>query len=231
MTSSGTTVFNLTTSGIILESFDRVGIRPSEITREQTTSGLRSLNLELQSWNNNPLNLWKMVPTTITLVQGTSTYNLPLDCQVVTDVYVTLVQAGQDPIDRILTSVGRDEYVAYPDKNSQGAQSVFWFNRLEQPQIVLWPVPDGQSETTVTVWYMSRIQDVTTNGSQTLDITIRCLDAVCARVAARLALKYKKEDYPLLEAAAEKAYNAAYYEDLERVTVSIRPDFSVYQVH
>lgn len=230
MTTSGTTDFNLSTASVLLESFDRIGVRPTAITREQLTSGLRSLNLELQSYNNNPVNLWKVELVPITLVQGTATYALDASVQMVTDAYVTLVQSGQDPVDRILISISRDEYASYPDKVVQGAQSVFWFQRLEIPQITVWPVPDGSSETTLNVYVMKRVQDATTTGSQTLDVPIRFLDVVCARVATRLSVKYAQDKYPLLKSISDETYKEAFVEDQERTNLYITPDFGIYQV-
>lgn len=230
MTSSGTSTFNLSTSGVLLEAFDRIGVRPESITREQLSSGIRSLNLELQSYNNNPVNLWKVELVPITLVQGTATYALDASVQMVTDAYVTLVQSGNPPIDRILIPISRDEYATYPNKTQQGPQSVYWFQRLEAPQITVWPVPDGQSETTLNVYVMKRVEDATTTGAQTLDIPIRYLDVVCARLAVRLAVKYAQGMYPLLKSIADEVYKESFYEDQERSALIITPDFGIYQI-
>lgn len=229
MTSSGTNTFTLNGGSLLLESFDRCSIRPVEITREMMSSAIRSVNLELASWSNNPAMLWKVEIVTFTLIQGTATYVFDQSVQLVLDGYVTLVQSGSDPIDRILVSVGRDEYAAYPDKEIQDAQSVFWFQRDITPQVTLWPVPDGQSETTVSFYVMKRVQDVTSTGSQTLDIPYRHLDALCARVAARLALKYNEKKFTLLKAEADSAYMLASTEDQERVALRVIPDFGIYQ--
>lgn len=230
MSSSGTSNFNLSTSSVLLEAFDRVGIRPEAITREQVTSGIRSLNLELQSYDNTPVNLWKVELVTFTLVQGTATYVFDPSVQMVTDAYVTLIQSGNSPIDRILVPISRDEFASYPDKIIQGPQSVFWFQRLETPQITVWPVPDGMTETTLNVYVMKRVQDATTSGTQTLDIPIRYLDVVCARLAARLAVKYAKDQYPLLKSIADEVFAAAFIEDQERSAIYVTPSFGSYQV-
>lgn len=229
MASSGTYNFNLSNSSILLESWDRVGFRPAEITREMLSSGIRSLNLELQAMANSPVNLWKVELITIPLVQGTATYSINPRFTMVTDAYVTLIQGGQPPIDRILISISRDEYSSYPNKTTQGAPSVFWFERLEQPVITLWQVPYGSSETNLNVYAMSRVQDAGIGGGETPDIPIRFLDAICARVAARLALKYKKEDYVLLKGIADEAMKMADEEDKERAALRISCDFGVYQ--
>lgn len=228
MTSSGTSTFNLTGSSLLLESFDRIGMRPSSLTRENITSGLRSINLELVTWSNRPVMLWKVELVTFTLVQGTATYVFDPSVQAVLDGYVTLVQGSNPPIDRILESISRDEYASYPNKTQQAAQSVFWFDRLATPQVTLWPVPDGQSETTVSFYVMKRVQDVNATGAQTVDIPYRFIDALPARVATRLSVKYMPDRYPMLKAISDEAFNDAFFEDQERAAIRITPDMGVY---
>lgn len=231
MTTSGVSTFNLDNGSILVEAFDRCEIRPVEITREYLASGIRSLNLELQSWNNMPVNLFKIELITFPLVQGTATYTFDPSVQLVTDAYVTQIQGGNQPIDRILVSISRDAYSEYPNKTQQGAQSVYWFSRLETPTITLYPVPDGVSENYLNCYVMKRIQDANLANGQTADIPIRFLDALCAKVAARLAMKYKAAKYPLLKQEANEAYMTAFIEDQERVMLSISPDFSIYDPH
>lgn len=230
MTSSGTTAFNLDNATILIEAFDRCEIRPVEITREYLSSGIRSLNLELQTWNNMPVNLFKISLVTFPLVKGIATYTFDPSVQLVTDAYVTLVQGNNQPIDRILVSISRDEYAAYPVKTQQGAQTVFWFSRLSTPTITVWPVPDGKSETSISCYVMTRVQDAALANGQTPDVPIRFLDALVSKVAARLALKYKPAKFAVLKAEASESYQMAWVEDQERVQLRITLDVGAYQV-
>lgn len=225
MTSSGATTWGLTNGGIILEAWDRVGKRPAELSREMISSAVRSLNLELQSWENMPVELWKVSLVTFPLVQGTATYVFDPKVTLVLDAYVTLSVAGQDPIDRILLPISRDEYSTYSDKVVQGAPSVYWFQRLRTPQVTIWQVPDGSSETSLNCYVLSRIEDANVGNAETPDIPVRFLDALCANVASRLALKYNKADYPMLKVAADESKSLAMTEDHERAPLRITPDF------
>lgn len=230
MTTSGVSTFNLDNGSILVEAFDRCEIRPVEITREYLASGIRSLNLELSAWNNMPVNLFKVELVTFTLIKGTATYTFDPSVQLVLDGYVTLIQGSNPPVDRILVSISRDEYASYPNKILQAPQTVFWFNRTSTPSVTLWPVPDGQSETTVSFFVMKRPQDSNLANGQTADIPIRYLDALCGKVAARLAMKYNAKKYPLLKQEAAESYQAAMVEDQERVQLRVTPDFGIYQV-
>ncbi len=230
VTSSGTNLFTLTGGSLLLESFDRIGVRPAEITREQTSSAIRSINLELASWANSPVDLWKVELVTFPLVQGTATYIFDESVQLVLDAYCSLVQGSNPAIDRILVSISRDEYATYSVKTQPGPPGQFWFQRDIDPQITLYPVPDGTTETYLKCYVMKRIQDVTNVGTQTLDVPYRFLDALAARVATRLAVKYAKDQYTLLKSISDMAYQEAMIEDQERVALYITPDFSGYSV-
>ena len=92
MTTSGTNNFFLANSDVVLEAFDRCEIRPSEITRERMFSCKRSLNLEVQTWANRGVNLWKVALITIPLVQGVAQYTLPANTISLLDVYVRQYQ-------------------------------------------------------------------------------------------------------------------------------------------
>lgn len=223
MTSSGTTTWNLDNSSILLEAFDRCEIRPSMLTREMISSGIRSFNLELQSWSNSAVPmLWKVELVNVPLVQGTSNYVLSSSVQAVLDAYVTT-----DSIDRILTSLGRTEYAEFPDKTQQGSVLSFWLDRQIIPEINFWMTPDG-SEDSVNLYVMKRIEDVAISSGQTLNAPYRFLDAICARLAARLAVKYAKNQLPILQPLADMAFQEALEEDKERAMLYIGIDTSGY---
>ncbi len=230
MTSSNTNNFTLSTGSLILEAFDRCGIRAAEITREQTTSAIRSANLEFSLWASSPVDLWEVELVQITLIQGQATYTLAPEIQLVCDAYCTLIQGSNPPIDRILVSIGRDEYATYSAKTTQGPPGQYWFQRTSPCQITLYPVPDGVTETYLNLYCMKRVQDVTNSGAQTLDIPYRFLDVIASNLSTRLAVKYAPEKYPLLKSISDEVTKTVWFEDQERVNIGIMPDFSIYQV-
>lgn len=79
MTSSGTTAFNPAISDLTLEIFDRIQIRPSEITPDHLRSARMSFNLMLSTFSNKGVDLWTVDLQTISLVQGVATYSVPSD--------------------------------------------------------------------------------------------------------------------------------------------------------
>lgn len=77
MTTSGTNAFFPDNADVLLEAWDRCGIRPTSLTRQHMLSAQRSLNFSLQAMGNRGVNLWSVELDTIPLTQGVGTYTLP----------------------------------------------------------------------------------------------------------------------------------------------------------
>jgi hypothetical protein len=239
MTTSGTTAFALSGADLVLEAFDRLQIRPSEITADHMVSARRSMNLVQVRWANRGTNLWKVdpagTPQSIPLVQGTATYNLPSATIMVLDVYRRFTQAGQDPIDTIMTPISRSDYAALPDKVVQAPPTIYYFDRQETtPTITFWQVPDSAASSyTLNLYTVQQIEDAAALASQTPDVPYRFLEALCADLALHLAKKYPpKPDSGItiadLRADAADAWHEAASEDRERVPMYLVPDLSGY---
>ncbi|MDE2096318.1 MAG: hypothetical protein KGL39_03665 [Patescibacteria group bacterium] len=91
---SGTYTFNPAVSDLILESFDRCGVRPTALTREHMISARRSCNFVLSRWSLRGVNLWEVDLQTIPLIQGVATYDLPDNTVQMLDVYFRTYQMG-----------------------------------------------------------------------------------------------------------------------------------------
>lgn len=133
-----------------------------------------------------------------------------------------------DPVDRIMTPMGRTDYAMQPDKFVQATPTQYWFDRLINPQITVWPVPDQNGPYQIQYYRMRRIQDASPTMGQTAEIPYRFLDAFCARLAHRLAIKYAKALLPVLEAEADRAWKEAAIEDRERADIFITPMLDLY---
>lgn len=127
------------------------------------------------------------------------------------------------PIDNIMTPFGRTDYAMLPDKYAQGKPTSYWFNRQIVPQILLWQVPDQNGPYQLCMWRMKRCQDASPTMGQTPDIPYRFIDAMCARMAHRLGMKYAKQMLPTLEKEAQMAWSEAGIEDRERADIYIMP--------
>ena len=161
-------------------------------------------NLLLARWANQGVNLWGVDLQTVTLVQGQATYSVPLNTVVMLDAYVTTNNGSSQPIDRIILPVSRTEYSSYPNKEQQGFPTVFWFDRLinPNPSVTLWPVPDGSSAQTFSYYRVRQLQDAILPNATNVEIPYLWLEAFAFGLAARLAVIWAPTIAPMLKDAA-----------------------------
>lgn len=186
------------------------------------------MNLELQSWGNRGPSLWKIDLQQISLIQGQSTYNLPVDTAEILDVYIQTQQGGGDPVNRIILPISRTDYAMFPDTVQQAPPTVYWYDRTESPTITFWQPPDQNGPYTAFYYRQTKIQDAYPTMGQTPDVTFLFLDALCAGVASRLALKYRPELFTVLKSEAKEAWMMAAEENREFVDFYIRPNLDGY---
>ena len=232
-TTSGTYGFALSNGEIIIEAFDRIGVRPQQLDRHHMMSARTSINLELLNWANIGFNLWKETSGTIDIASGTATYTMPTNLVTVTEVWYSLVNGLGSGInsDRIMLPMTRTQYAQLPNKLQQGTPTQFWYQMLAVPQITLWqvPAPGADAPTYVVNWYgLERMQDAEPTSGQTPDVVYRGLEALCARLSWRLAEKFA----PARMAEKKELADAAFYDmqtrDQEMGPLLIQPQVGVY---
>jgi hypothetical protein len=141
----------------------------------------------------------------------------------VLDAYVTTTNGGSS-VDRIIMPISRSEYASYPNKVQQGFTTIYWFDRLINPTITLWPVPDGSGNpATLTYYYVTQIGDASLPSGATADIPYRWLDAFSSGLAYYLSRMWMPEKSQLLKADADEAYAIAAAQDTEYAPVYISP--------
>jgi len=231
MTTSGTTAFNLDLNDLMEEAFERCG-------RELRTgydfkTARRSLNLLTIEWANKGINLWTIEQGSIPMVQGTITYDLPVDTIDLAE-QVIRTGTGQNQVDINISRISVDTYSTIPNKNAQGRPIQVWINRqsgavepvsgIAYPQINVWPAPDQSSYYTFVYWRLRRIQD---SGGvvATQDIPFRFLPCMVAGLAYYLSMKLPDalERMPMLKQQYDEAWMQAADEDREKAPLRIAP--------
>ena len=196
MTTSGTAAFNLDLNDIIEEAYERCGVEVR--TGYEHRTARRSLNLLFADWANRGINLWTIEQGSISLVQGTITYALPVDT---VDLLEHVIRTGAGnaatQADLTISRISVSTYATIPNKLQQGRPIQVWVNRqsgattptgLNPPNINVWPAPDGSQPYTFVYWRMRRIQD-SGSGTATQDIPFRFLPCLVSGLAYYLALK------------------------------------------
>jgi len=127
---SGSTGFNLDLSEVVEEAFERAG---SELrTGYDLRTARRSLNLLFAEWANRGVNMWTFEQGTINLVQGQSTYALPLDTvDLLEQVIRTQANVAATQADLTITRISVSTYATLPNKLQQARPIQVWVQRLD----------------------------------------------------------------------------------------------------
>jgi len=126
---------------VVLNSLSRIGIRGPMVQTAMLQMASQEANLMQVEWSNRGPNLWTVDEQTTQTIPGYATY--AVDPSTIAVLEVTLGQGNPpDETEILLTSISRTEYMAYPNKRSQGRPTVYWYDILIAPTITLWPVPD-----------------------------------------------------------------------------------------
>lgn len=234
MSSSGTYNFNPSLGEIVLNAYARCGVRRTALLQEHMQDARFEANLLFSEWSNRGVNLWKVDVITIPLISGVSTYSITdpntgstSNTVMILDAYIA-TGSGASESDRVIMPISRTEYSQTPNKNLQAPPTVFWFDRLINPTITVWPVPNQSNYYTLKFYRVLQIQDAETTNAQTLDIPYRWMDAACSGLAARLSGIYAPDRQQMLETKAAQAYDIAATQDTENVPLYIMPGLSGY---
>lgn len=221
---SGTYAFSPSLGDLMLHAFSMCGIRRTAITPEHMSDAAMAANLMQVEWSNEEgVNLWTVELVSIPLAQGTDVYTLDASTTMVMSAYVET--PGPPPIDRIILSVSRDEYAAYPDKTTQGPPTVYWFQRLNPPTVTLWQPPDGNGPYTLKLYRAHQPQDAVLPAGVLPDAPYRFLDAYVKGWALRIAELYAPTQMPRLKMSANEAWEKASTKDVEDVPMRFIPTY------
>lgn len=229
MTTSGTNDFgySLENFEIMREAFERCGKDMSMITAVQVNSAARSIDLMFTDWVNKGINLFAVDRQEIPLFQGVPSYTIPVDTARVLQVLIQGQIGTTQEQNLIITAISRAEYFALPQPLQQGERPTeYYLERTANPIMYFWPVP--QSDTYRAIYYRLRMSQDVGKPTDTPDVSNRWLEAICAGLAARLAVKYAPDKLAMLGPLADAAFQTAAQEDVEHVTFRIQPDNSCY---
>lgn len=132
------------------------------------------------------------------------------------------------PIDRIMNPISRTNYAALPDKIQQGFPTVMWFDRLLNPTLTLWQVPDGNGPYELLYYRSVQLDDESATMGQNPAMPYRFYEAYTADLSWFLAKEWNPAIEAQRKADADIARNLAFAEDRERVGFFMVGDYSSY---
>jgi hypothetical protein len=223
MTTSGTIAFNMEFTEIAEEAWERAG-REMRSGYDLRTAR-RSMNLMTIEWQNRGINMWTVDSGTVSLVTGTSRYQLPIDTidlmehQIRTNSGNATTQS-----DLTISRISVSTYASIPNKLSQGRPIQLYIERLrDEPHVNVWPVPDS-NDYVLYYWRMRRIQDAGA-GVETADMNFRFLPCLVAGLAYYIATKVPElvARIPMLKAMYDEQFELAAGEDREKTSARFVP--------
>lgn len=228
MTTSGTTAFSPEFTELAEMAWAQAGREMrSGFDLRLARFAMNMLTIELA---NRGINLWTIEQGTISLVQGTSTYDLPADTiDLLEQVIRTSPGVTNSQADLNCTRISVSTYSTIPNKLVQGRPIQVWVQRLrDNPKVTIWPTPDqgtlASPYYTFVYWRMRRIQDAG-SGIETQDLPFRFLPVVIAGLAYQLALKTPElmPRIQMLKAEYEQQFDLAAGEDREKAALRLVP--------
>lgn len=216
MASSGTTTFNLDISDVIAEAFERCGRDPSSLMDRHVLSARRSLNLMFQHWTTKGVHMWAIEQEQHTVTTGETSFTTPAGTIDVLDI-VLRRQGVDTPVSRI----SREQYLNMPTKNDRGRPSIFYLDRQATPVVYYWQA--AENDTDVLVYNRVRAVYDADAISENPDAPTVWQEAICAGLAAKLAVKWAPERLAVLVPLAKEAFDDADEMDRERADVVITP--------
>jgi len=228
MATSGTTTFNLDFTEIAEEAWERAG-REMRSGYDLRTAR-RSMNLMTIEWQNRGINMWTIDEGSISLVNGTATYNLPADTiDLLEHVIRTNDGSATLQSDLTISRISVSTYSSIPNKLTPGRPIQVKVDRgRDNPTITVWPVPNS-GDYVFRYWRMRRIEDAG-SGVETADVNFRFLPCLVAGLAYYIAMKVPElaERIQMLKADYDEQFNLAAGEDREKATLRLVPRIGRY---
>jgi hypothetical protein len=169
--------------------------------------------------------MWTFDQGTIPLVQGVSTYQLPADT---VDLLEQVIRTGAGnkatQADLTMTRISVSTYATLPNKLQEARPIQVWVERLNTPQIHVWPTPDGVQPYEFVYWRLRRIQDAG-SGVNTMDMPFRFVPCMVAGLAYYVAMKVPggMERLGILKQQYDEVWQTAIEQDREKASVRFVP--------
>lgn len=185
--------FNPDVAMHVEEAFERAGIAPEAIGQRHIESVYRTLHYMLNSeWHTLGMRQWMIKYAEQTMVTGVQEFILPVGAIDMFDA-VLLRSQNATPINRM----SRSEWLEIPNKTMLGRPDRYFpERRASDVKVFLWRSPENSTD--VIQYYYFRQMSRPGALSNTLEMPPHALQAFVSGLAARIAEKFAKDQFPTL---------------------------------
>lgn len=225
MASTGTFLFDPNLATHADEASERAGLNLQDITGQHIISIRRSAGFMLSSWSNRGHRQWTFEQVTHTVAIDEVSFDLPVGT-----IEVQSAVVRRNGVDTEIYPISREDYLILHDKALIGRPDRYFVDRrvdaagVFQVQVFFWLAGENTTDIIIMNVY-KQIQDVG-NAQNTLNIPFRFQEAFVSDLAARVALKYNKEDYDRLKGLADTEWTLAHDEDRDTAPLVISANYS-----
>ena len=218
MATSGTKTFSLDTAAVMEEAYELAGLELR--TGYDAVTARRSLNIMFSDWANRGVNVWTIAQVSLTLTEGTANYTLnSYDIDIVDAVLRRTI--GSTVTDIQLTSIGREEYLNIPTKETKGRPIEYFLDRQTTPVLYLWPTPENSTDIIVSN-RIQRMDDISASVNDP-DVPSRFMAPMVSGLAFYLAVKKNPERIAILKPMYEEDFARAVAGDQGRTSLHLVP--------
>jgi hypothetical protein len=211
---------------VVITAYGRCGIRRSAVSPEHLHDAAMEANLLQSEWSNNQVNLWTVDLQSIPLVPGQAKYDVDPATVMILGTWISTNNNPEN--DRIIISLDRDTYAAFPDKTTPGSPSQYWYDAQILPTITLWQPPDDAEPRVLKFYRARQIQDALLPDGLEPEVPYRFLDAYVSGLAWRVAVHHAPAAAGGLKTLAKEAFDLAKNRDIEKSSLRIVPAMSIY---
>lgn len=211
---------------VMITAYGRCQIRRTALTPEHLHDGAMEANLMQSDWSNKQVNLWTVELQTIPLIPGQAVYDVDPATVMIMGAWISTGNAPEK--DRLITSLDRDTYAAFPDKTTPGQPNQYWYDAQILPTITIWQPPDDGGPYTLKFYRARQIQDAVLPDGLEPEVPYRFLDAYVSGLAWRLAVHYAPALVGALKGLEKESFDTAKNRDVEKSAMRIVPAMSIY---
>ena len=218
MATSGTKTFSLDTAAVMEEAYELAGLELR--TGYDAVKARRSLNIMFSDWANRGVNVWTIAQVNFTVTEGTANYTLnSYDIDILDAVLRRTI--GSTVTDIQLTSIGREEYLNIPTKETKGRPIEYFLDRQTTPVLYLWPTPENSTDIIVSN-RIQRMDDISASVNDP-DVPSRFMAPMVSGLAFYLAVKKNPERIAILKPMYEEDFARAVAGDQGRTSLHLVP--------
>ena len=130
--------------------------------------------------------------------------------------------------DRLLLPISRSDYAATANKGMMGQPTTFWYDRLIDPKMYLWPVPNQFIPQGLQYYIQQRPQNADLiNGTQ-LEIPYEAMDYFVWSLSERLAYIYSPNSVAMIGPRKAQAYQKWLQASTENTQLNIETEMKSY---